>query len=389
MRNVFHMTCLVALALVVLRASPSLGHVPDLAPQASIDRISFSERSDGQGVVVRFHSGAKIDAFSEARSAATGGFELILFNASLAPSYRRDAPAAPVTGYQVEEQDGHLRVVLSVEPGTPAPGIYRDNGSFDILIGLRLPPGPPTDMSQAANRWSLDTIVIDAGHGGKDTGAVGYRGLREKDIVLNVAHKLGAYLEELLGVTVVYTREDDRFIELHQRGHIANEAGAKLFISIHANASPNRSAQGTETFFVGMHKTDAARKVMERENEVIKFEDDQQVYEAWSGAQMVQHALTQSAYMRHSEALAGHIQTQFTDRVGRKNRGVKQAGFYVLWSASMPAVLVELGFITNADEARFMASDEGQSYLASAIFRSVRDFKSSYEKGLHVSASGQ
>jgi len=378
-----------ALALIVLRAAPSQGHVPDVARSARIDRISFTERSDGQGVVLRFHSDAKIDAFSEARSAATGGFEVILFNATLASSYRRDAPAAPVSGYEVEEQNGHVRVVLHVESGTPAPGIYRDSGSFDILIGLRLPPGPPADMSQAANRWSLDTIVIDAGHGGKDTGAVGYGGLREKDIVLNVAHKLGAYLEELLGVNVVYTREDDRFIELHQRGHIANEAGAKLFISLHANASPSRSAKGTETFFVGMHKTDAARKVMERENEVIKFEDDQRVYEAWSGEQVVQQALAQSAYMRHSEALAGYIQTQFADRVGRKNRGVKQAGFYVLWSASMPAVLVELGFITNAEEARFMASDEGQSYLASAIFRSVRDFKSSYEKGLHVSATGQ
>jgi N-acetylmuramoyl-L-alanine amidase len=238
---------------------------------------------------------------------------------------------------------------------------------------------------EARDRWRLDKIVIDAGHGGKDPGAMA-NGIREKDIVLKVAKKLGGYIEENLGIDVVYTRTDDTFIELEERGKIANREGAKLFISIHINAARSRSARGTETFFLGQHKTEAAQRVMERENSVIRFEENTEKYEDYDEQALVRQVLAQSAYMRQSEKLASLIESQFEDRVNRRSRGVHQAGFYVLWSASMPAVLVELGFLTNPGEARFLNSERGQTYLASAIFRAVRDYKQKYEKGITPSA---
>jgi len=231
--------------------------------------------------------------------------------------------------------------------------------------------------------------VIDAGHGGRDSGAVARDGTREKDIVLNVALKLGQYLRENLGLNVIYTRQDDRFIPLEGRGHIANEAGGKLFVSIHANSAPDRRAKGTETFFLGMHKTDAAQRVMQRENEVIQFEENIDTYARYDANNSVMQTLAQSAYMRQSQSLAEAIEDQFENRAGRNSRGVKQAGFYVLYGASMPAVLVELGFLSNPSEAAFMKSDDGQAYLASAIFRAIRDYKYQYDRGLHLTSTGR
>ena len=269
---------------------------------------------------------------------------------------------------------------------------YRDQASNDILIFVALqnevaPKLPTTDPTSGA-RWTLDTIVIDAGHGGKDLGAVASNGLREKDIVLDVALKLGSYLKENLGVNVVFTRDSDEFISLQGRGHLANQVGGKLFVSIHANAAPDRSARGTETYFLGLHKSDAAKRVMDRENEVIQFEDDPTTYERMDSRIAVMHTLAQSAYMRQSQFLADLVENQFEERVGRKSRGVKQAGFYVLYGASMPAILVELGFISNSAEASFMASPDGQSYLASAIYRSIVAYKSEYDKGLLLPSNG-
>jgi N-acetylmuramoyl-L-alanine amidase len=169
---------------------------------------------------------------------------------------------------------------------------------------------------------------------------------------------------------------------------VANEAGAKLFLSLHVNAARAAAAHGTESYFLGPSKTEAAEKVMERENSVIKYEENTEKYEDYDEQALVRQTLTQSAYMRQSERLASTIQTQFEERVSRRNRGVHQAGFYVLWNASMPSVLVELGFLTNDREARFLNSDQGQTYLASALFRAVRSYKKKYEKGIVATDAG-
>ena len=238
----------------------------------------------------------------------------------------------------------------------------------------------------ASSQWTLDTVVIDAGHGGWDEGAFGLGGTLEKDLALDLAKKLGKLLTENLSVKVVYTRTDDRFISLAERGRFANQAGGKLFLSIHANSSKYRSARGTETFFLGMHRSDSAKVVMERENEVVKLESDGDQYQKLTQASLAQQALAQSSFMRHSEMLAEAIQRQFREGAIRRDRGVKQAGFYVLFGASMPAVLIELGFLTNPYEEKFLASDAGQTTMANAIFRAVESFKLEYEKTLQIAS---
>jgi len=357
-----------------------------------VERVSFTPRSDGQGYVIRVHATARIQAFSEPTRVREDQVKVILFNADLSGSYRHDPAQGPVSRYEVRREKGHVVLVFYLADPSVHLDAYRDRNSPDLLLTITAPAATAAQVTSgpeqgARERWRLDTIVIDAGHGGKDPGTVGSGRVREKDVVLPVALLLGKYLEDLPGVRVVYTRKDDRFLELKDRGHLANEAGGKLFISIHANAAGNRSATGTETFFLGMHKTEAARKAMERENSVVQYESDQDHYKTFDDSALIRRQLAQSAYMRQSEQLAGLVEQQFAERVGRRSRGVKQAGFWVLWGASMPAILVELGFITNPGEAAFLTTEAGQAYMASAIFRAVRDFKDHYEKGLNLVAS--
>ncbi len=386
-----------------------------------LNRISFTDRSDGMGVVMRLHLDQPIAAFSMPTYREDGSIEIVLFRSALHRDRTLDTPSQLIRSYRVDQIQKDVVIRLEPGGGPITASAYRDRSSHDILVNLTgSPPAVPVvatagepapadrslanqlsgAITRSANqprptadadpeRWTLDTIVIDAGHGGKDSGAVAADGTREKDIVLGVALKLGTYLEENLDVNVVYTRDNDRFIPLEGRGHIANEAGGKLFVSIHANAAPDRRAKGTETFFLGLHKSEAAQRVMERENEVIRLEADASAYSEYDAMTSVMQTLAQSAYMRQSQALAESIEDQFENRAGRRSRGVKQAGFYVLYGASMPAVLVELGFLSNPGEAAFMRSDDGQAYLASAIFRAIRQYKSEYDQGLHLSASNR
>ena len=232
----------------------------------------------------------------------------------------------------------------------------------------------------AAAAQGVRTVVIDAGHGGKDPGAIGYTNAHEKDIVLNVALQLGEYIEELIeDVEVIYTRTDDTFIELHERAAIANRAQADLFISIHANSTkPNARPFGCETFVLGLHRTEANLEVAKRENSVIQYEEDADAVYEFDPNSPEGHiimSMRQNAHLEQSIDFAGGIQEQFRTRVGRRDRGVKQAGFLVLYRTTMPSVLIELGFVSNPDEERFLTSEQGQDYMASAIFRAFRSYK--------------
>ena len=239
-----------------------------------------------------------------------------------------------------------------------------------------VPPLPPRE-------YTVDTIVIDAGHGGKDPGAVGKKG-KEKDIALKVALKLGGYIEKNIpGVKVVYTRKDDRFIELYDRAEIANKNKADLFISIHVNASTSAAPYGTETYVMGLHKTEGNLDVAKRENSVILLDQNNaERYEGFdpgSPESYILFSLSQNAYLESSLSFADKIEKQFKNRAGRRSLGVKQAGFWVLWKTSMPAVLVETGFISNPKEEEFLLSDNGQDLLASGIYRAFKEYKAQQE----------
>ena len=242
----------------------------------------------------------------------------------------------------------------------------------------------PQKSASKAN--TVGTIVLDAGHGGKDPGNLGTKRYKttEKDVALAVTLLVGKYINENLPeVKVLYTREDDRFIELMERNNIANRNKADVFISIHCNANKGTDPHGCETYVMGLHKTEANMRVAMKENESILLEADHELkydgYDPKDPESMIALSLRQNAYLDHSLLLSSLVQEQFKDRVGRVDRGVKQAGFLVISYTTMPAVLIELGFLTNADEEDFLQSAKGQDYMASAIYRAFKEYKNRIE----------
>jgi N-acetylmuramoyl-L-alanine amidase len=232
----------------------------------------------------------------------------------------------------------------------------------------------------------IDKVVIDAGHGGKDPGAVGTK-YREKDIVLKIALKVGEYIEDNFDeVEVIYTRKTDKFVELYKRSEIANENNADLFISIHCNAVNSSSPYGSETYAMGLHKNEANLEVAKQENASVLLEDNyKKQYDGFDPNSPEAHiifSLYQNTYLEQSLKLASKVQYQFRERVKRHDRGVKQAGFLVLWRTTMPAILIEAGFLSNPTEQEFLGSEKGQAYIASAIFRAFRDYKHEMEGDL-------
>ncbi len=355
----------------------------------------------GETVTLHLTARGGVSAFGEPEVSAQR-IRMPLYHMTASSSVRLEQSVGVVSGVRLVPAGEHtwLEIDLSEQAAAEVGFGQRDEDLFVYVrpgesgafvsgqMTRRLSDAVPTrDRSgdAAANpnisgaRWRLDTIVIDAGHGGKDPGTSGH-GIREKDVVLSVSRKVGAYLERELGVRVVYTRTDDTFVPLAERGRIANRSGGKLFVSIHANAAGNPAAYGTETFFMGLAKNSAAQRVMERENAVVRFEDDQSVYDDLDEEALILRKMANAAYLSKSESLAALIEGEFRTRVGRKSRGVKQGPFQVLWGASMPSILVELGFLTNREEAQFLSSEQGQDYMASAIFRAVRDFKAIYDR---------
>jgi N-acetylmuramoyl-L-alanine amidase len=230
----------------------------------------------------------------------------------------------------------------------------------------------------------LSRVVIDAGHGGKDPGSIGKHAM-ERDIVLAVALKLGEYIKtNFPEVEVIYTRKEDVFVELSERAGIANRNDADLFISIHANSNKNKEAFGTETFAMGLKTDDKNFEVAKKENSVIAYEDDYTTkYEGFdpnSPESYIIFSLMQNKYLEQSLTFASHIQDELRDKAKRTDRGVKQAGFLVLWKSAMPSVLVETGFISNPEEEKFLISEEGQDLIASGIFRAFRTYKEEIEQ---------
>ena len=247
---------------------------------------------------------------------------------------------------------------------------------FLLLVGVN-----NFSFSQSAEN-QIRTIVIDAGHGGKDPGAIGKYGTMEKDVVLDITKRVGRMLEKKTGIKVVYTRTEDIFIPLWKRTQIANESGGKLFMSIHVNASTNRKIKGFETFLHSWDKTGTAIDVAARENAVIKFEEKKVNYEKLSMERKITATMASSMFLKESEVLAAGIQEELDKLLTVPNRGVKQAGFYVLSGASMPCVLFEGGFISNPSEEKNLKSPSYRKKIAQGVYKAIIKFKSSREKVL-------
>ncbi len=237
--------------------------------------------------------------------------------------------------------------------------------------------------SVGIRNYQVKRVVIDAGHGGRDPGTSGNMS-KEKDVALSIALELGRIINEKLpNVEVIYTRKGDTYPTLDERANLANKKNADLFISIHCNSNPNTKVYGSETYVMGNHVSDDNLKVAQRENSVILREDNyEETYDGFdpnSPESYILFSLYQSAYQQNSVKLAQNIQYQFKNRVNRRSRGVKSAGFLVLWRTTMPSVLVEVGFLSNLKEEKELNDKLNQVYIASGIYRAFRDYKEELE----------
>lgn len=253
--------------------------------------------------------------------------------------------------------------------------------SFVVFSAFRLSPDGNVKDSGF-------TVVIDAGHGGKDPGCIGHgKDVFEKDIALSIALKIGQMLKDSVANTkVIYTRSTDKFVELWERAAIANKNSADVFISIHCNASNSAAAHGSETFVMGLHKNEGNLNVSKRENSAILLEENYEKNEEYAGFDPnspeahILFSLYQNAFRNQSLQLASSVQDYIAKKELRKNLGVKEAGFLVLWKTAMPSILVETGFLTNPDDKMFLRSDHGQKQLAHSVMLAVKDYRIQLEK---------
>ena len=234
--------------------------------------------------------------------------------------------------------------------------------------------------SSLAGQQSKDAfvVVLDAGHGGKDDGNRG-NGYFEKHIALNITKSIGAQLAKQKDIKVIFTRKDDRFIELKNRAKIANQANADLFISIHCDAFTSPKAYGAGTFVLGLHRTKDNFRIAQKENSVIFLEDDYETtydgFDPNNQESVISLLLMQETYQGQSIEAASTIQKSFVRNLKRKDRTVKQAGFLVLRETYMPSVLVEVGFLTNKKEGQYLNSKKGQQEMATTITRAILNYK--------------
>lgn len=235
-------------------------------------------------------------------------------------------------------------------------------------------------QNSTTEQRTIKTIVIDAGHGGKDPGCHGASS-NEKTVCLNIALKLGESIKKKYpGIKVIYTRDKDVFVELDERANIANKSKADLFICIHANAA-SATAYGAETYVLGLHRTESQQKVAERENSTIFLEEDKgEKYKDFdlSPDAIIARQIQLKVFLDQSISFADKLQKEFT-KIGRYNRGVKQAGFLVLYKTTMPSVLIETGFLTNPSEEKFLSDTVGQRKMAASMFSAFEKYKMELE----------
>jgi N-acetylmuramoyl-L-alanine amidase len=247
-------------------------------------------------------------------------------------------------------------------------------------------------LSQDVSKWKLDAVVIDAGHGGKDSGALGTRGTKEKDVVLNIVNDLGMFVKQKWpDVKVIYTRKDDRFIPLNERGKIANRYGGKLFVSVHCNSTAgNHRVRGTEVYILGSHKSQAALDVAMFENSVITREENyRESYKGFSDEYLIMSSMAQSAFAMQSTELAQNVLRRLGRYGSNNGLGVRQAGFMVLWTPSMPSILVETGYLSNPDEEKILRDRKEQTKIAYGIFQGLQQYRASYENKMMASGHSE
>jgi N-acetylmuramoyl-L-alanine amidase len=361
--------------------------IPELPPTTGfgITGLTITEKTNGE--LVRVHSKVRIPSYN---SSLKDDELTIIFRKVNADVEKTNKEKLSSLIQKIETRNVGPDVEFKFKVGSEysAHDVMNTPGSNDIIITIHNKVFSKSGQNQkSADKWNFDVIVIDAGHGGKDPGAIGIDKLKEKEVTLAVALKLGEIIKkEMPDIKVVYTRKDDSFVDLYKRGKIANENNGKLFISIHCNSTKKKPTDinGTEVYLLRPGRTEEAIEIAEMENSVIEYEDNPQRYEKLTDENFILVSMAHSAYMKYSEKFAELLHKEFDTNLKLKSRGVKQAGFYVLVGASMPSVLVETGFISNKDDAKFLKSSAGQKQLAESIFSAIKTYRSFYEKEIDI-----
>ncbi len=388
-------------------AAPSSGDRTDASSfgeKTMIDDIRIETRANG--AVIRFSATGGMRNASFLRPDRSGTLYLTIEDAAGSPArLARNYPAGVVKSISPELLDSgaiQFTIALNIPASSIKSSSFRyDFAKNDYVISImnnvdveaihlsekerRIQEG----LSRDVDKWKLDAVVIDAGHGGKDPGAIGTQGTQEKNVVLNIARDLGMFIRQKWpDIKVIYTRKEDRFIPLKERGQIANRYGGKIFISIHCNSAANNSkVRGPEVYILGPHKTDAALKVAMFENSVISGEENfAESYKGFSDEYLIMSSMAQSAFATQSTELAQDV-LQRMGRDGSNTRlGVRQAGFMVLWTPSMPSILVETGYLSNPAEEKLLRDRKEQTKIAYAIFQGLQQYRSAYENRMTAAA---
>ena len=345
--------------------------------------IDIEEKSNG--TLIRIKSQKKI--IGQPRSSLMNGkLTVYLTGVSVDPdSIRHVKTGGLVRKVRYKNVAGNPQFEFTLKHGYENQETFYDVDTDDILIAIHTNIyDKKTDaVEKEKKKWKFDVVVIDAGHGGKDPGAIGFGGKREKDVNLGIALKLGKLINKTLpDIKVVYTRKTDKFVELYKRGKIANENKGKLFISIHANSMgrKRKNVRGFDVYLLRPGKTKQAIDIAEEENSVIKYEDNPKQYRKLTNENFILVSMAHSQYMRYSEKFSELLVHDWEKGVAIPARGIKQAGFYVLVGASMPSVLVETGFITNPSDAKYLSGNKGQQKIAQALLKAIEQYRNYYNK---------
>lgn len=344
-------------------------------------RFNYSQRANGS--VLRIGTESEFGSF---RHSLKGKVLTITLDKTtgISQGIRQSYNDGILDSISVSNISGGIQMRLQTGKSFDAYDIIKNsNKSLTVSFRKKEDAVSPSDLSGKKEKWKFDVVVIDPGHGGKDIGATGVGRTIEKEINLAIGLKLGSMINKYLpDVKVVYTRKTDTFVELHKRGKIANDAGGKLFISIHCNsvAGKKRAPNGTEVYLLRPGKTQDAIEIAEIENSVISYEEDPKKYKELNDENFILVSMAHASYMKYSEKFAELVDINFRNKLEINSRGVKQAGFYVLVGAAMPGVLVETGFVSNERDAAYIRSERGQNAIASSILDAVKAFKVYYEK---------
>ncbi len=338
------------------------------------------------GTLIRVKTSKQFDEANIERYITDGGWLVVVVPGGLVDSV---ALARSTMGGIIREatgrqlaQSAELRFKLTAKVSPPE--VYQVAQGAELHIAIRNPVQRSNGdrTQQMREEWYLDTIVLDPGHGGKDGGTVGRSGLKEKTVTLDVALRLGRLIKRSSNMRIVYTRDEDVFVPLFQRTKMANETGGKLFISIHVNSAESRSAHGFETWFLAPANTPEAIEIAQRENSAIALEESNHQYQEFSDEALILSTMAHSTWMRESEDLGAIIQAQLPSHLEATNRGIKQTGFIVLIGASMPKILVEIGFISNRMGEKKLGQSAYRQRIAEGLFGAIMTFKKKYEVAL-------